>query len=103
LNSKFSFIDTVIDKWQNHTTLDPEHTLRKTIDGIVGILHKDYPQFHLIQNKPSMFYQNAKVFFTRRGSHFYITEQFPLTAYATPLFLFHIQSVKQTLQKLHKF
>jgi hypothetical protein len=65
LNSKFSFIDTVIDKWQNHTTLDPEHTLRKTIDGIVGILQKDYPQFHLIQNKPSMFYQNA-IFFLHK-------------------------------------
>jgi uncharacterized protein YigE (DUF2233 family) len=48
--------------------LIPEHTLRKTIDGIVGILQKDYPQFHLIQNKPSMFYQNANFFFTRRGS-----------------------------------
>jgi hypothetical protein len=48
--------------------LIPEHTLRKTIDGIVGILQKDYPQFHLIQNKPSMFYQNAIFFFTRRGS-----------------------------------
>jgi uncharacterized protein YigE (DUF2233 family) len=46
----------------------PEYTLRKTIDGIVGILQKDYSQFHLIQNKPSMFYQNAKFFFTRRSS-----------------------------------
>jgi hypothetical protein len=48
--------------------LIPEHTLRKTIDGIVGILQKDYPQFHLIQNKPSMFYQKDNFFFTRRGS-----------------------------------
>jgi hypothetical protein len=56
--------------------------LRKTIGDIVGILQKDYPQFHLIQNKPSMFYQNANVFFTRRGSHLYITEQFPLICYS---------------------
>ena len=67
--------------------------MRKTIDGIVGILQKDYSQFHLIQNKPSMFYQNAKFFFTRRSSHLYITEQFPLTAHATPLLLYNIISV----------
>ena len=32
--------------------LIPEHTLRKAIDGIVGILQKDYPQFHLKINLP---------------------------------------------------
>ena len=73
--------------------------MRKTIDGIVGILQKDYSQFHLIQNKPSMFYQNAKFFFTRRSSHLYITEQFPLTAYATPLLLYNIISVPQPISQ----
>ena len=61
---------------------------------------QNYSQFHLIQNKPSMFYQHAIFFFfTRRSSHLYITVQFPLTAYATTLLLYQIISVPHSISQ----
>ncbi|CAC5362550.1 unnamed protein product [Mytilus coruscus] len=72
--------------------LIPEHVLKKTINGIFNILQKDYPQFHLFQNKPSMYYQNAKFFFKRHHSRLYITMKFPISSFSSALTLYKILS-----------
>ncbi|CAC5362606.1 unnamed protein product [Mytilus coruscus] len=72
--------------------LIPGHVLKKTISGIFNILQKDYPQFHLLQNKPSMYYQNAKLFFTRHHSRLYITMKFPISSFSSALTLYKILS-----------
>ncbi|XP_076079746.1 uncharacterized protein LOC143049868 [Mytilus galloprovincialis] len=72
--------------------LIPEHVLKKTINGILDILQRDYPKFHLLQNKPSMYYQNAKFFFTRHHSRLYITMKFPISSFSSALTLYQILS-----------
>ncbi|CAG2224481.1 unnamed protein product [Mytilus edulis] len=72
--------------------LIPEHVLKKTINGILDILQRDFPKFHLLQNKPSMYYQNAKFFFTRHHSRLYITMKFPISSFSSALTLYKILS-----------